>query len=73
MTNIENKPKAQLTRELSEVLAEGREKYGENLIVVNRGTEAHPNWIAVHQTQKGSGGIKMPDMFDPSWYKNPAT
>ena len=67
-----NKTKAQLSSELSAVIAEGRQKYGENHIIVNKGTEAQPNWIAIPQTPRGSGGIKEIDMFVPSWYWNHA-
>ncbi|OTY02901.1 hypothetical protein BK729_06960 [Bacillus thuringiensis serovar wratislaviensis] len=72
MTHIENKSRAQRTSELSEVIAEGRRKYGEHHIIVNSGTESHPNWIAIPQTPKGAAGIKTPDIFDPLWYRNDA-
>lgn len=72
MTHIENKSRAQLTSELSEVITEGRRKYGEHHIIVNKGTESMPDWNAIPQTPKGAAGIKTPDIFDPSWYRNAA-
>ncbi|MEH6892242.1 DUF4148 domain-containing protein [Bacillus sp. JJ864] len=66
------KTRAQITQELSEVIAEGRQKYGEYCLIVNKGTERRPNWVAVSHTPKGTGGIKDIDIFDPSFYQNAA-
>ncbi|MED1379955.1 DUF4148 domain-containing protein [Bacillus mycoides] len=71
MTHIKNKSRAQRTSGLSKVIAEGRQKYGEHHIIVNKGMEARPNWGAVPRKLKGSAGIKTPDIFDPSRYRNP--
>ena len=67
-----SKTRAQITKELSKVIAEGRERYGENCLIVNKGTETCPNWVAVHREPKGAGGIRDIDIFEPSFYQRAA-
>ncbi|MBK5349135.1 DUF4148 domain-containing protein [Bacillus sp. TH44] len=49
---------------LSELIDEARSKYGSDYIIVNEGSEGAPNWKIVHQSPKGSGGIREADIFD---------
>ncbi|MGH1281962.1 DUF4148 domain-containing protein [Bacillus basilensis] len=58
----------QKRQELSEVIREGRQKYGEHCLVVNKGTEKRPSWVAVYREPKGAGGVKDIDIFPPAFY-----
>ncbi|WP_141538519.1 DUF4148 domain-containing protein [Bacillus cereus] len=49
---------------LSDLIDEARKSYGNDHIIVNKGTEDSPNWQIVYRPQKGSGGIKEIDIFD---------
>lgn len=68
----ETKTRAKITQELSEAIREGRQKYGEHCLIINKGTEKCPNWVAVYRESKGTGGIKDIDIFEPSFYQRAA-
>ncbi|PEV40338.1 hypothetical protein [Bacillus thuringiensis] len=67
-----NRSISKLSSNLQDALAEGRQKYGDDCLVINKGTEYKPNWVAVKHPRKSNAGIKEPDMFDHSWYQNNA-
>ncbi|MED2760459.1 DUF4148 domain-containing protein [Bacillus thuringiensis] len=54
------------SEDLKNALNEGRQKYGDDYLVINKGTEYKPNWVAVKHPNKGNAGIK-----GASWERNP--
>ncbi|MGN4445818.1 DUF4148 domain-containing protein [Bacillus cereus group sp. MYBK79-1] len=44
--------------DITALLAEARQKYGDDFVLVNTASEVNPNWTIKHQPPKGNGGIR---------------
>ncbi|MED3350099.1 cytoplasmic protein [Bacillus thuringiensis] len=44
--------------DITSLLAEARQKYGNDFVLINTSSEANPNWTIKHRLPKGNGGIR---------------
>ncbi|MGH0678099.1 DUF4148 domain-containing protein [Bacillus luti] len=44
--------------DITALLAEARQKYGDDFVLINTASEVNPNWTIKHQPPKGNGGIR---------------
>ncbi|XLP21357.1 DUF4148 domain-containing protein [Bacillus toyonensis] len=52
------KTKKHRDADITALLEEARQKYGNDFVLINEGSEVNPNWTIKHQPQKGNGGIR---------------
>lgn len=52
------KTKKHRDADITALLEEARQKYGNDFVLINEGSEVNPNWTIKHQPPKGNGGIR---------------
>ncbi|WP_431180734.1 DUF4148 domain-containing protein [Bacillus luti] len=58
MEAIQMRNKKHRDSDITALLAEARQKYGDDFVLINTASEVNPNWTIKHQPPKGNGGIR---------------